>query len=83
MAGVRKSRVEDGVGRSVARICGVGAAWSRKKDNCIGRVAMVERREEREGVGRRRPVGVGERRRRLWWREGEQKLCRIVCSDTM
>jgi hypothetical protein len=31
---------------------------------------MVGRREEREGLGRRRPVGVGERE--------ERKLCRIV-----
>jgi hypothetical protein len=46
MAGVRKSRVEDGARRSAAQRHGVGAAWLRKKYGGIGRVAMVGRREE-------------------------------------
>jgi hypothetical protein len=49
-----------------------GRRGQRKKDGCIGRVAMVGRgrEEDREGVRRRRPAGVERGRRRLWWREG-------------
>jgi hypothetical protein len=46
--------------------------WSRKKDDYIGRVAMVgrDRGEERERVRRRRPAGVERGQQRLWWRKG-------------
>jgi hypothetical protein len=45
-------------------------AWSRKKDDCIGRIAMVGRGGEGEGLGIGGRLGLERGQRQLWWRAG-------------